>query len=162
MLDIICIDTTILVNFKEEEKFFFMFLEKLSEKTKVAYREEVERLGLQKLSDNLTLIDEESVSFEEFLKIKTSFPQLDDGETCLIAYAVEKKGCFMSDDKKARKVGKRKNIFPCCLKKLEVGGTLGILRFLVKCGKIDCKEAKSCCERIKQRGNYLPSCSLLG
>ena len=149
----VCIDTTVFKNYSKHKDILINFLKEVA--YKFAYEGE-KHLIPHTFYSFVDFISEDDLPFDKFLEIKEKYPDLHDGEICLITYSIENNCCFLSDDKRARKRATQENIHPCCVKNCKVGGSIGILLFLrdiLKC--ISEKEAKEIYE-IMRTENWLP------
>lgn len=151
----ICIDTTVFKNYQKFPNLLIKFLEDLKS---LNYAYEDEKHLIENIFYKfLQFISEDDLSLDKFLELKNKYPNLHDGEICLIGYSIENNCCFLSDDDKARSKAKKENVFPCCLRDYEIGGSIGILLFLRDIiDFVPFEESKQIYENMKNH-NWLPN-----
>ncbi|RUM58416.1 MAG: hypothetical protein DSY59_00375 [Persephonella sp.] len=122
----ICIDTTVFKNFDTEKELLKEFLKEINSEN-YAYEGEKNYIDDEFSEIIKKFVSEVDIDLDIFLEIKSKYPNLHDGEVCLIAYSIQYNCCFISDDKKARKKAENERIHPCCIQNYFIGGSIGII-----------------------------------
>ena len=169
---VICCDTTLIINFKQC-KINRLILELCERYLKgcrlvVVGREIKDSVLREKIFEDLNRVfivellpplnALRRLLSDEIKDLLLNFPELDEGELTLIAYArfLKKEGskvCFLSDDKSARKAGQQLNLNPCCLNGISIGGTIGVINVLAN-GRN--RLARKIAKKIRQKNNRIP------